>query len=60
MDENIILASVYEKQIQLKNKNFIVPNYQRGFRWTANEIEKLLNDFLDFENGKMSGNFYCL
>lgn len=37
---------------------YFIPLYQRGYKWTASEIDKLLTDINNFkyENGK----FYCL
>lgn len=29
--------------VYYKNK-FIIPNYQRGYRWTKSEVEQLLDD----------------
>ncbi len=57
--------------IQLKNikflsgKNFFIPDYQRGYRWTSTEVSKMLDDFLEFLNRKKrrtlaTGEFYCL
>ena len=45
--------------------SFIVPSYQRGYRWDNLQIEKLLDDLLEFNNLKESktfnsGEFYCL
>lgn len=39
--------------------NFIVPSYQRGYRWDERQVKDLLDDFLEFLNNK-SGSFYCL
>lgn len=35
--------------------NFLIPSYQRGYRWGRNEVERLLTDI--YENGDKS---YCL
>lgn len=43
---------------QLKNHKFLIPSYQRGYRW-SDEVVILLNDILDFINGQ-SQSFYCL
>ncbi len=50
------------RQILLKTKlisdiqgTFYIPSYQRGYRWGADEVRRLLNDV--FSNGKKS---YCL
>ena len=37
---------------------FFIPNYQRGYRWTCQQVEDLLNDINEF-NAEKEG-FYCL
>ena len=32
----------------LMNNSFYIPDYQRGYRWTCLEVEKLLGDLEDF------------
>lgn len=60
-----------ENSIQLKNikflsgKNFFIPDYQRGYRWTSTEVCKMLDDFYEFllriELDQVEeGEFYCL
>lgn len=39
----------------LKKTLFVIPDYQRGYRWTGKEVEKLLKDLATFP-----GNKYCL
>lgn len=43
---------------ELKEHNFFVPSYQRGYRWTEHEVIALLDDIYEFstEGGKR----YCL
>lgn len=42
----------------LDGKIFIIPYYQRGYRWTKNEAEKLFTDLCEFaESGEKE---YCL
>lgn len=42
-------------------ESFLVPSYQRGYRWTETEVRALLNDLLEFARLKLSGDaFYCL
>lgn len=46
---------------QLEAKNFIVEDYQRGYKWTEQQVIDLLNDVKDFvENDKNIGKAYCL
>jgi uncharacterized protein with ParB-like and HNH nuclease domain len=40
--------------------NFIIPSYQRGYRWEERQIIDLLNDILEFQKNKSEGEFYCL
>lgn len=56
-----------ENSIELKAINdilkfkFLVPSYQRGFRWTKQQIIDLLDDIWDYaQNGKKIDPFYCL
>ena len=44
---------------------FFIPAYQRGYRWTKNEIRKLLDDLYEFNDLKSKkstviGEYYCL
>lgn len=47
---------------ELKNKTFVIPRYQRGYRWEAEQIIMLLKDLEEFskKNGCKVGVFYCL
>ena len=55
---NIELKSVEE----LKGYNFFIPDYQRGYRWTPQHVQDLLNDIDEFinKNKDNSDNFYCI
>ena len=44
---------------ELKNKAFFVPRYQRGYRWTPQQVTELLNDLNSF-HPKDRDSFYCL
>lgn len=46
----------------LLDSNFFIPSYQRGYRWTEQQVKDLLNDIWEFTNkpNKQSGEFYCL
>lgn len=35
---------------QLKDYKFFVPSYQRGYRWTQQEVNALLNDIDRFSS----------
>lgn len=54
-DSKIELKSVSE----LLGMKFFIPSYQRGYRWTEQQVKDLLNDVNEFEFGK-DGDFYCL
>lgn len=58
MEENKIeLKSVGE----LLGMSFNIPNYQRGYRWTKQQVEDLLNDIWEFhKKEKSETEFYCL
>lgn len=44
MDSKIALKTVNE----LLNENFFIPSFQRGYRWTSEEVKDLLDDLLEF------------
>lgn len=48
----------------LRGMTFLIPDYQRGYRWTSQQVNDLLNDLLDFkkliDTNPESNNFYCL
>ncbi|MCA1056977.1 DUF262 domain-containing protein [Rossellomorea aquimaris] len=57
--EHIMLRSVNEL---IDVGHFYIPSYQRGYRWTATQVENLLDDLYEFM-GKSFGDpkaFYCL
>lgn len=42
-------------------KNFVVEDYQRGYKWTKQQVLDLLDDVKDFiENDQNTGKAYCL
>ena len=46
----------------LCNKNYFIPEYQRGFRWGDTQIRQFLEDTYSFiyDNSQDVGSFYCL
>lgn len=57
MGNTIKLYSISE----LLEWNFYIPSYQRGYRWTKQQVEDLLNDIYAFAiRKKTDGEFYCL
>lgn len=55
-ENNIELKSVEE----LLGMNFYIPSYQRGYRWTQQQVNDLLNDIDDYINKSKFDSFYCL
>ncbi len=55
MNNKIELKSISE----LSEMKFIIPGYQRGYRWTKQQVKDLLDDVDDFINKKQGG-FYCI
>lgn len=58
MADNIIeLKSINE----LLGMKFFIPSYQRGYRWTEQQVKDLLNDIWEFsKKKKQEYEFYCL
>lgn len=44
---------------ELNNYKFAIPNYQRGYRWTNQQVKELLNDIWEFSQ-KDSSLIYCI
>ena len=55
MENNIELKSVSE----LLGMKFFIPSYQRGYRWTEQQVKDLLNDIWEFSQ-KQKSELYCL
>jgi hypothetical protein len=45
---------------KLMGEEFIIPHYQRGYRWEKQEVTELLDDLLAFRKDGKPGEFYCL
>ena len=50
---------------ELLKMEFIIPAYQRGYRWDNEQVETLLNDLYDFikahsSSSRNSSDYYCL
>lgn len=54
MESKIELKTVNE----LFGMNFYIPSYQRGYRWTEQQVKDLLNDINEFK--PEAGDWYCL
>jgi len=44
----------------LLNKNYYIPEYQRGYRWEEKQVLDLLEDLYAFFTNNTDGQFYCL
>ena len=67
IDRNLFSISINTLISGMNGKKicFVVPSYQRGYRWTDSQINRLLMDLYDFgtekDNGnKLVGDYYCL
>lgn len=60
MTDKLILKSINE----LLGEHFYIPYYQRGYRWTAQQVNDLLNDIWTFatkpKSKDIENEFYCL
>ncbi|MFT2011575.1 DUF262 domain-containing protein [Pontibacter sp. 13R65] len=57
MTDKLILKTINE----LLGYDFYIPFYQRGYRWTSQQVNDLLNDIWAFAEKKdKSSGFYCL
>lgn len=46
---------------ELLGMNFFIPDYQRGYRWTTNNVLQLLEDVWEYRKNSVNRNtFYCL
>jgi uncharacterized protein with ParB-like and HNH nuclease domain len=62
MEKSIIDLKSINDLLKLE---FLIPSYQRGYRWTGRQVEDLLNDIYEFIQKKEAksdgiGDFYCL
>jgi hypothetical protein len=46
--------------VDLKGYNFVIPFQQRGYKWTKNNIQELISDFLTFIDKGEEKKVYCL
>jgi len=45
---------------ELRDMAFYIPAYQRGYRWTQQQVKDLLKDILEFSEKKGNASIYCL
>jgi uncharacterized protein with ParB-like and HNH nuclease domain len=61
MEENKIELKPIRSISELLRENFFIPSYQRGYRWTTQQVRDLLDDvwnFIESEHDKEE--WYCL
>ena len=44
---------------ELQDMAFYIPAYQRGYRWTQQQVKDLLKDILEFSGKKGNASIYC-
>jgi hypothetical protein len=61
MEQNVIDVKPISS---LSDFSYFIPSYQRGYRWTARQVEDLLNDIADFKPREIPDTtgktWYCL
>ena len=58
MSDNKIKLKSVDELLEMK---FFIPSYQRGYRWTEQQVKDLLNDINEFASKKKNEyEFYCL
>ncbi|MCM1110984.1 MAG: DUF262 domain-containing protein [Clostridium sp.] len=45
---------------ELLDCRFVIPNYQRGYRWDQEQVSDLLSDLARFQKDASGDDFYCL
>lgn len=45
---------------ELLDLEFVIPNYQRGYRWDNEQVTALLEDLRTFQKDANANDFYCL
>ena len=62
MTDNLCSSSINDLISGIEDKKvcFIVPSYQRGYRWEKQQVIELLDDILDFSENKEDQDYYCL
>src|SRR5690554_1834747 len=58
MNNNISIKNISD----LLKEQYFIPSYQRGYRWTEDQVVQLLDDIWNFSkrDKKVRGEFYCL
>lgn len=45
---------------RLAKRNYFIPSYQRGYRWSKQQVTELLDDIYDFSENIGEQEYYCL
>ncbi|MEI0567105.1 DUF262 domain-containing protein [Brachyspira pulli] len=53
---NVSRKTIFEILSSMKNKKFIIPDYQRPYSWDFEKCEILWNDLVDFYENKIDDN----
>lgn len=57
MQAELELRTIFD----LLGNHFYIPHYQRGYRWTSEQVTQLLDDVWEFaEKDPAKGEFYCI
>lgn len=57
--ESKLIYTVKEVFSMGNGKQFVIPSYQRGYKWSQTNIEQLLNDINNYHDND-DETFYCL
>lgn len=60
LNEKQKIENKFQEIKLLEGKDFIIPSYQRGYRWDNKEVKELLEDINEFILDKNNNGFYCL
>ena len=51
MSDNILKSVKEIFSNAIENKKYVIPSYQRGYKWNREDVTKLLDDLMSFERG---------
>lgn len=54
------VKELFTSYLNGKYKYYNVPEYQRGYKWTTQQVEQLLNDINRFNKNGNDDRFYCI
>jgi hypothetical protein len=62
LEQTLVSNDITLKTItELLGRNFYIPDYQRGYRWTTQNVIQLLEDIWEYRQEKSNADkFYCL